>query len=300
LRQSLEHYLKVYFTGASFQEKEDLKYILEDLENDKNSDFYQLQNIVDTETLGKLKKQAQINYLEFLLENIQIENNPLKVEGSIYLQDLIRRLKSIETYINDTSKADGDYIVNYGGVEVNYRDMFSRAEAFDSLPIIPKIEGYLGEIKDNERGKLEFVFGIKLKLDVKVQTSSEKTTFQSHIRGCFKSSILCHAERSVSPPDDLRYAKRVLSISVYVQNPRFYSPSGICSANVLLRSTQNDKLYPVRLFKHPLKTLNPDDKLHQEALFDKKQKNFFARRVLKIAFLYFFVFASRHNPIRFS
>jgi hypothetical protein len=98
LRQSLEHYLKVYFTGASFQEKEDLKYILEDLENDKNSDFYQLQNIVDTETLGKLKKQAQINYLEFLLENIQIENNPLKVEGSIYLQDLIRRLKSIETY----------------------------------------------------------------------------------------------------------------------------------------------------------------------------------------------------------
>jgi hypothetical protein len=72
------------------------------------------------------------------------------------------------------------------------------------------------------------------------------------LRGCFKSPILCHAERSVSPPDDLRYAKRVLSISVYVQNPRFYSPSGICSANVLLRSTQNDKLYPVRLFKHPL------------------------------------------------
>jgi len=128
-------------------------------------------------------------------------------------------------YINDTSKAEGDYIVNYGGVEVNYRDMFSRAEAFDSLPIIPKIEGYLGEIKDNERGKLEFVFGIKLKLDGKVQTSSEKTTFQYHI-----------------------------------------------------------------------KTLNPDDKLHQEALFDKKQKNLFARRVLKIAFLYFFVFASRHNP----
>jgi hypothetical protein len=34
------------------------------------------------------------------------------------------------------------------------------------------------------------------------------------LRGCFKSPILCHAEQSVSPPDDLGYAKRVLSISV--------------------------------------------------------------------------------------
>jgi hypothetical protein len=40
----------------------------------------------------------------------------------------------------------------------------------------------------------------------------------SDLRGCLKSPILCHAEGSVSPPDDLRYARRVLSISVYVQN----------------------------------------------------------------------------------
>jgi hypothetical protein len=40
----------------------------------------------------------------------------------------------------------------------------------------------------------------------------------TYLRGCLESPILCHAEGSVSPPDDLRYAKRVLSISVYVQN----------------------------------------------------------------------------------
>jgi hypothetical protein len=87
---------------------------------------------------------------------------------------------------------------------------------------------------------------------LETQVSENKTRY---LRGCFKSPILCHAERSVSPPDDLRYAKRVLSISVYVQNPRFF---------LLLRSTQNDKLYPVRLFKHSLiryLVFNPKSKI---------------------------------------
>jgi hypothetical protein len=174
LQQGLEHYINEQFSSASAGEKEDIEYIIEDLETETNSDFYRLRDIVNQETLGKLKKQAQINYLEFLHENINIGISAGYAEGAIYLQDLIRRLKLIEEYINDTTKADGDYLVNYAGTSVNYRDFFSRGEAFEILPIIPKIEGYLGETKAENRGEIQFIFGLKLKFDGKVQAYGGK------------------------------------------------------------------------------------------------------------------------------
>lgn len=217
LEQGLERYIDFSFSDVTVTEREDLGYILEDLEKDKNSDFYRLQRIVDTETLGKLKKQAQINYLEFLLENV---NNS---EGGIYLQDLIRRLKLVEGYIGK-EKPDGDYLVSYGGVLVNYREMFSRGEAFEILPIIPKIEGYLGENKDEVRSEIEFVFGVKLKLNGKVQAFGGKNVFEYHMN-----------------------------------------------------------------------LLNPDSQEHKEGLANELMREGFVRKVLKIAFLYYFVFASRQR-----
>ncbi|MBW4477173.1 MAG: hypothetical protein KME54_09900 [Tolypothrix brevis GSE-NOS-MK-07-07A] len=224
LQQGLEHYIHEQFSSASAGEKEDIEYILEDLEKETNSDFYKLRDIVNQQTLGKLKKQAQINYLEFLHENINTGTSAAYTEGAIYLQDLIRRLKLIEEYINDTTKADGDYLVNYAGTSVNYRDLFSRAEAFEILPIIPIIEGYLGETKDDNRGEIQFIFGLKLKLDGKVQAYGGKNVFQ-----------------------------------------------------------------------YRLNLLNPDTKEHQGGIADAKNETF-ARKVLQIAFLYYFLFASRNNP----
>jgi hypothetical protein len=224
LQQGLEHYIHEQFSSASAGEKEDIEYILEDLEKETNSDFYKLRDIVNQQTLGKLKKQAQINYLEFLHENINTGTSAAYTEGAIYLQDLIRRLKLIEEYINDTTKADGDYLVNYAGTSVNYRDLFSRAEAFEILPIIPIIEGYLGETKDDNRGEIQFIFGLKLKLDGKVQAYGGKNVFQ-----------------------------------------------------------------------YRLNLLNPDSKEHQGGIADAKNETF-ARKVLQIAFLYYFLFASRNNP----
>ena len=225
LRKGLEHHIRVKFAGANAEEKQDLEYILEDLEKDKNSDIFRLRDVVNKETLGKLKKQAQINYLEFLLENINTKTSNLNAAGAIYLEDLIRRLRLIETYINDSNKADGDYLVNYAGVSVNYKDAFSRGEAFDKLPIIPIVEGFLGETKDENRGEIQFVFGLKLKFDGKVHTNSSKSVFDDR-----------------------------------------------------------------------LNILNPDSKEHKDALADPLQRESFPKKVLQIAFLYYFLFASPHNP----
>ncbi|WP_375495535.1 hypothetical protein [uncultured Nostoc sp.] len=225
LRKGLENYMKVKFAGASSAEKEDLEYVLEDLEKDKKSDINTLRDIVNTETLGKLKKQAQINYLEFLRENINTKTSKLNAEGAIYLEDLIRRLKLIEEYINDINKSDGDYLVNYAGASVNYRDAFSRGEAFNMLPIIPIVDGSLGQTKDENREQIQFIFGLKLKFDGKVHTDGGKNVFD-----------------------------------------------------------------------YRLNILNPDSEEHKAALADSSQRESFAAKVLRIAFLYYFLFASRQNP----
>ena len=228
LRAGLEKYIKAEFRNKSEAEREDLSYILDDLYQDKDkltSDFYKLRQIIDRETLGKLKKQAQINYLEFLGENLNLDSSN-NAQAAVYLQDTIRRLRLVEEYINDINKADGDYLVNYAGVSLNYKDIFSRAEAFDMLPIIPKVEGYLGETKDEERGEIQFIFGLKLKFDGKVQAYGGKNVFEYY-----------------------------------------------------------------------LNLLNPDSQEHQVQLNHGSKKTTFAKKVLKIVFLYYLLFAYRPHPV---
>lgn len=227
LKQGLANYINIQFAGASESEKEDLGYILDDLEEAKEntkSDFYTLKKIVDTETLGKLKKQAQINYLEFFAENIQTSNTSANNPAAIYLQDLIRRLKLINQYISNLEQPDGHYQVSYAGVSINYRDIFNREESFRELPIRPIVEGYLGETKDEINGKIQFIFGLKLKLDGKVQAYGGKTVFEYY-----------------------------------------------------------------------LNQLDPDSEEHKQELADPSRREIFARKVLKLAFLYYFVFAC-DNP----
>lgn len=223
LKQGLANYINIQFAGASESEKEELGYILDDLEEVKantKSDFYILKNIVDTETLGKLKKQAQINYLEFFAENINTSNSPTNNPATIYLQDLIRRLKLINQYISDLEQPDGHYQVSYAGVSINYRDIFNREEAFRELPILPIVEGYLGETKNEINGEIQFIFGLKLKLDGKIQAYGGKSVFEYY-----------------------------------------------------------------------LNQLDPESDEHKEELADPSRREILARKVLKVAFLYYFVFA---------
>jgi hypothetical protein len=164
LKTALETYMETHL-AADEKDSEELLDILQGLVTDELSDFYRLQKLVDTESLGKLKKEAKIFYLKYLEETLDSPES----DGKIYLQDLIRRLQLIETYINNPNKSDADYDVNYAGITVNYKEAFSRAEVWDSLPIIPLIAGNLGEHTDKQGGNREFIFGLKLKLAGKIQ-----------------------------------------------------------------------------------------------------------------------------------
>ena len=143
------------------QEKEDIEKELENQYKKPDSSFYKLRNLVFEETVGKLKKEAKILYLEYLKENIEDKNNL----DLLYLKNLIKRLRILEQYINDLNKSESEYDVEYEGYKVNYKDIFSRAEALDRLPIIPIVEGNLGESSQIEKGAKEFIFCLKMKLN---------------------------------------------------------------------------------------------------------------------------------------
>lgn len=138
--------------------------------NNEKSQIEKLIDLIKNETVARLKREAKIKYLEYISENIDSKKHP----EVIYLQDLIRRLRLLEEYLNDETKSDSDYEVNYEGETVNYREFFARGESYDSLPIIPIVEGYLGEDSNPIEGEKTFTFALKLKLNGSVKNQGEK------------------------------------------------------------------------------------------------------------------------------
>ncbi|MDJ0535869.1 MAG: hypothetical protein QNJ70_25835 [Xenococcaceae cyanobacterium MO_207.B15] len=176
LKKSLENYIERNFSDSDLYEEIDD--ILEDLYNDReqdNSGWYALKQLMNKDAIARVQRTAKIKYLEYILEHIGEHYN------AIYLEILIKRLQALESYINDPNKADGDYQVSYASVSCNLREIFAQANAFDSLPIIPLIDGGLGEIRDNNKGELSFIFGLKLKFGGKIQNEDGKTVLESNL-----------------------------------------------------------------------------------------------------------------------
>jgi hypothetical protein len=173
LPEELRRYLSEQLHPETDEQQDDLQDVLTDLIRDKNSDLDRLKRLVDTEVLGQLKKAAKIQYLEYLEQNINASKHP----EVVYLRDLIRRLKALNDYIADPNKADAEYEVTYQGKTVNFRQLFSRAEALDILPVIPIIEGYLGETTDPIHHRRQFIFGLKLKFNGPVQNQGGENAF---------------------------------------------------------------------------------------------------------------------------
>ena len=203
LQQGLENHIDRYFDTEDEEDFEGVYNLLKSQIGDTTSDFHKLQNLVDTETLGKLKKEAKIVYLEHLLNNIETQNSL----GVIYGRDLIRRLRLIEEYIS--SKASGELEVYYAGATVNYQEVFARAETFDALPVIPIIAGILGESTDVSKDETQFVLGLKMKLNGSVQTSKSETVFEYNL-GLINPDNEEHRRELADSDRQERFARKVL------------------------------------------------------------------------------------------
>lgn len=300
LQASLKNFIELKFSS---EQQEDLNYILDDLVEDlrsNKSDIYRLKRLMDTEALGKLQREAKIKYLEFLKEHLGNHKD------IIYLEDLIRRLRLIEEYINDLEKEDGHYEVNYAGVTLNYREVFSRAEAFQELPIIPLIVGYLGETTDENQGKQQFIFGLKLKLGGKVQARGGMPVLDYYLN-LLDSNSQEHKEELVEPFKKESFVRKVLKIALLYyfvfagidpstedytpESDLEYDPKTVFEEKVLpilKGSDENQKQSTLRGIKRGLKEYNTSEKI-------EKLKNMLLNIVTKPSSL-----ATRNYPLHIS
>ncbi|OKH32378.1 hypothetical protein NIES2119_26450 [[Phormidium ambiguum] IAM M-71] len=162
---------------------------LESMRINGSDELLRLEKLINQETIGRLKREAEINYLEYWAkiigddcdeagESIQKEviyhysregeEKAREIslhEASFYLRDYSRRFKLLENFISN--KPD-DFDVTYQGVTVNLKELFSKRDAFSELPLVGKIDGCMGETDDPIRSLTSITLGLKFKLNGRV------------------------------------------------------------------------------------------------------------------------------------
>ncbi len=152
---------------------------LDTAQKQETSNLNQLKNIVIKESVARIYREARVRYLRYLAEGMQEwKKSAFKQSQSQNAQELghaiallgrlIRRLQALDAYIRQPDKVYSYYTVFLNKEEFNYRDLFARADAFNALPIIPEIDGFLGENTDQQRQSKTFTAGVKLKFNGQV------------------------------------------------------------------------------------------------------------------------------------
>ncbi|MFP4221151.1 MAG: hypothetical protein ACLFSH_11300 [Phormidium sp.] len=218
--------------------------VQERLIDSPGSDFYRLQRVMDRESLGRLKKEAKICYLEYLSQQIDRDSHP----DVVYLDDLIRRLRAIETYISHPDLTYGDYTVNYHGESLNYKDWFSRSESLDALPIIPILSDILGETTNDSNGDRIFTFGLKLKFGNEVQARGGDPVFDYYCNilnpDKWEENIK-DSERNTVARKVLRVLFLYYFVFAYRPNPNAKRQDGQPEAPYDVASSFNNNILPI-------------------------------------------------------
>lgn len=262
LAQGLQNYLDNYLDA----DEDEINEILE-----TKKDFPYLKTLVDTEVLGQLKKEACLKYLEYIASNI----SDSKHTDVIYLQDLIRRLYLLKEYFSRTDVPDDYYQITYQGHIIDLRFSLSQAHAFNSLPIIPIVSGYLGETIDTLQDRREFIFGLKLKLNGKIEKYQGKSVLRYNLDLINPESQVHKEALQESEKHESFYRKIWHRFCLY-----FFVYASRCKPgdpNYQIREEFNYD--PVSKFENCWKTLKSDDDEKKQALL----KNF-SESILKPEF----------------
>ncbi len=158
-------------------DKDDMRDALARVMDSPLSHLNDLKRLVNVEGMGQIKKETQIRYLEFLGGCFETGH----ACGAL-LRALAERLRAIDRYIRDPNRPDTDYRCSLGGQTLNLRDLLAPAHVFNALPVIPEIDGNIGEGVDPERYESQYTFGIRMKLNGTVQQAPGRpTSYRYHL-----------------------------------------------------------------------------------------------------------------------
>ncbi len=174
--QSINEYIE-HYDGCDEDDVADVQENLDSAQKQENSNLNQLKKIVLKESVARIHREARVRYLHYLVYGMlewkqskqPQSKNTQELKNVIYLLgNLILRLQGLDAYIRQSDKAYSEYTVYFNKDEFNYRDLFARADAFDALPIIPAIDGSLGESTDAGQHTKIFTSGVKMKFNGQV------------------------------------------------------------------------------------------------------------------------------------
>lgn len=145
----------------------DIEESVEDLFTRKESSaFIELQKLINEESLGLIKREAEISYLEYLLKNAKEREIPH--ESLKKLERIVNNIRAIEKYISSDARSDSDCLYQITDEhQCDLRDLLDTADAVSALPIIGRIDGNIEEKTSSDRNRV-FVFGIRFKANGKV------------------------------------------------------------------------------------------------------------------------------------
>jgi hypothetical protein len=188
IQEGLKTHLETYRDSGQAEEEE-LKEALAFLKQEEGPVAERIGLLCETitdEALARIQRTARLHYLAYIRESLISDPKAGEPErrAARLLQTLIGRLRALEAYIQ--RHPDSHYIVSYGTSvqpRLNLRDLFSRADAFDPLPIFGEVAGQLGEIINEQQGLKRFIHGLRLKLNGKVHVhgGEGESSFDFHL-----------------------------------------------------------------------------------------------------------------------
>ena len=206
-------YLKTQHVNED--EIEDTRDTLRILANKEDSPFSMLRHIFIRESLARIQRSARVSYLVYLYKAMDARRitDSKKQTGLKLLRILIERLRLVNEYIGREN--DGYYAVTYQGARLNLRDLFSRSDTLNVLPIITEVGGSLGESTDYAQGSKTFVNGLKLKLNGEVQThgGGGQPVFD-YYTALLEPGSKAYQQREAEASSQLHFRERVLKVAL--------------------------------------------------------------------------------------
>lgn len=158
--------------------------VIENMQTRSDSDLYRLYTLVDNETIGRLKREGKVQYIEYLVKTLPTyQNDNIKEPEGQLLADFADRLRLIDSFMLNDELADGEVTIGYNGCQpFNLQVGLARSDVFDALPFIANIAGTLGEITEGQTGNRTFHLGLQLKFGGKVTREEDvPLSFDYHL-----------------------------------------------------------------------------------------------------------------------
>jgi len=181
--------------------RNDIDEVVREQQGRGDSEIARLATALDTQTLGQIKAAAQFYYLHWLRDQLDRHREP----AFAHLDSLIGRLEAFTRYLRDPERPDDDYAVEHGGARYTLRTLFGQPDAFDDLPVFPRVAGNLGETTDRTAGERRYIFGLKLKLNGPVNAAVSQPSFSYHL-GLLRGEPEMGRARGASPERLIRLA----------------------------------------------------------------------------------------------